>query len=63
MSAAARASTATPRATQSVDQRITDATKATRKAAEEARAAADKLKQILMDKADKTKDREQDRGR
>ena len=55
-------STATPRATQSVDQRIAGAAKATRKAAEEARAAADKVKQILKDKAEKAKDQERGKG-
>lgn len=49
--------TATPRPAQTVDQRITGATKATRRAAEEARAAADKLKQILRDNAERS-DRE-----
>ncbi|MDO8506189.1 MAG: DUF5667 domain-containing protein [Candidatus Limnocylindria bacterium] len=56
-------STATPPARRSVDQRISDAAKATRKAAEEARAAADKLKQILKDNADKARDKEQGKGR
>lgn len=50
-------------ATPAIDKHKSDAAKATRKAAEEARASAEKLKQLLKERADHAKGGERTKGR